>query len=156
MKALEAAIKNNRWLKSDCTPQFTSGPPVPFRRRWRQQSPSSELQPKDHGLSHMCWRGEALHRLWLLTPQAAAIPSLLQDSRIMAIFWYFVLQLNYFSCNKDFNFKIANQRAVRRIRSLENVAHEQMMMTEENTRIHTWNNETEEDLILFPVLMRKG
>lgn len=48
MKNLEAVIKNNRWLKSECTPQFTSGPLVPFLRQWRQQSPSGELQPREH------------------------------------------------------------------------------------------------------------
>jgi len=46
MKNFEAVVKNNRWLKSECTPQFTSGPLVPFLSHRRQQSPSSELHSR--------------------------------------------------------------------------------------------------------------
>lgn len=128
MKALEAAIKPSRWLRSDCTPQFTSGPLVLFWARWRQQSPPVNSSPSstDHPT---CAGQERPCTAWGYSPKGSSIAEWLFSAE------YFLL---YCSPSKLLRlrfrvFKDAKQRAVRRIKSLENVAYEWMMETPEFT-----------------------
>lgn len=99
MRHLKTVIKNNRWLKSECTPQFTSGPLVPFPSQRHHQSPPVNYSPVNtqgsriilHVLEMRCIaQAVVTHQK---TSEAAAIlyihPYILKhplDSRLISVF----------------------------------------------------------------------